>query len=79
MLQDKDVIDVAILDDGKTWGLTKNCTIIFKAIYDESQNLAFPGEDSVAIKLDELIPLALQQVMRNKAIKIYKPPTPPTP
>jgi len=79
VLQDKDEIHVVILDDGKTWALTKNCTIILRAIYDESQNQAFPGKDSMAIKLDELIPLALQQVLRNKAIKIYQPPTSPIP
>jgi hypothetical protein len=79
MFEDSSEINVIYFSDGETWERVENCTIIFRAIYDKSQNLVLPGEDSVAIKLEELIPLALQQVMRNKAIKIYKPPTPPIP
>ncbi len=73
MSKDKDEIHVIYLGDGETWDLAKECTLIFNAVYDESENLALPGKDSIAIKMSELIPLALQQVLRNKAIKISKP------
>ncbi len=76
MSKDKDEIHVIYLGDGETWDLAKECTLIFNAVYDESENLALPGKDSIAIKMSELIPLALQQVLRNKAIKISKPTAP---
>lgn len=76
MPEDKDEIHVIYLGDGETWDLAKECTLIFNAVYDESENLALPSKDSIAIKMSELIPLALQQVLRNKAIKISKPTAP---
>jgi hypothetical protein len=73
MPQNKEEIHVIYLGDGETWDLAKECTLIFNAVYDELTNLPLPSENSIAIKLTELIPLALQQVFRNKAIKISKP------
>ncbi len=72
MRQDKDEIHVVYLSDGETWDLAENCTIVFRAIYDESQNLALPGQDSMQIYLRDLIPLA-HQAIRNKSIKVFRP------
>ncbi len=60
MPEDKDEIHVIYLGDGETWDLAKECTLIFNAVYDKSENLALPGKDSIAVKMSELIPLALQ-------------------
>ena len=72
MRHDKDEIHVVYLSDGETWDLAENCTIVLRAIYDESQNLALPGQNSLQINLNDLITLA-HQAIRNKSIKVSKP------
>jgi hypothetical protein len=71
MRKDKGEIDVVYLSDGETWDLAENCTIVFRAVYDESQNLALPGQDSMQINLHDLIPFA-HQAISNKSIKVFR-------
>ncbi len=71
MRHDKDEIHVVYLSDGETWDLAENYTIVLRAIYDESQNLALLGQNSLQINLNDLITLA-HQAIRNKSIKVSK-------
>ncbi len=76
MLKDKDEINVIYLSDGETWDRLKDCTVVFGAVYDESENRPVITKSSWAIKLWMLIPFGIYKIVRNPHLELPKPTAP---